>query len=178
MPITIAGITGIIGTIGKILGVVGLFQGPGKIDKEAEVAAVIQAVQDEVGLTIDIKYAWNWFDNRYIDELGPTYYDEDWSIAEYEGHLGTRPSDYRPWKPYTHYAGHSLQIWDDIGWWKDMCSDILNLIQHHLNKVAALAPVEALPAFLDKLKKYAPWIALGGVGVGFAIFMIAKASKK
>jgi|GEM_PF-5669997 len=177
MPIPIAGIIGAIETIGKILGIVGLFKGPGKINKEAEVATIIQAVQDQVGLTEDVKWAWNWFDNRYIDELGPTYYDEDWTIAEYESYLGTRPSGYSPWKPYVHYAGHSLQAWDDVGWWRDMCSDILMLIQYHLNKAVSAAPVAALPAFLDKLKKCAPYIGLGG-GIFLAAILVWKASKK
>jgi len=155
MPIPLAGITGIVGTIGKILGVVELFKGPGKVGKEAEVATVIQAVQDQVGLTEDVKWAWAYYDRRYPElDLGNS------------------------WKGYCHYAGHHIQFWEDASHWKKCAGRMLERIQYHLNRAAALAPVEALPAFLDKLKRYAPWIALGGVGVGFAIFMIAKALKK
>lgn len=177
MPIPIIGA---LEAIGMILSIIPLFKGPGKIDKEAEVAAAIQAVQDRVGLTKDVKWAWNWFDNRYIDELSPTYYDEDWSLAEYQSYLGTRPSGYSPWRPYVHYAGHHLDPWDDVGWWKDMCSDILMLIQYHLNRAVEAGPpppVAALPAFLDKLKKYAPYIALGGA-VFFGAIIIGIATRK
>ena len=153
MPVTIIGA---LEAIGKILGLVALFKGPGKIGNEAEVAAVIQAVQDQVGLTEDVKWAWACYDRRY-PELG----------------LGNT------WKSYCHYAGHHIQFWEDPSHWKKCAERMLERIQYHLNKAVQIGPpppVGALSAFLDKLKKSAPYMALGG-GIFLAAILVWKASK-
>jgi len=118
------------------------------------VTAAIQEVENQVGLTEDIKWAWSWFDRRYYRDLGNS------------------------WKGYTYYAGVTIKPWYDLGHWQDVTRHCLEKIQYYLNKATRAAePVAGLPAFLDKLKKYAPYIALVGSVVLSGIF-IAKASKK
>lgn len=154
MPVPIiAAIT----TIGKVLAVVNFLSSGYKLGKEAEVAAAIQEVEDQVGLTEDIKWAWSWFDRRYYTDLG----DE--------------------WKGYCYYAGVTIKPWYDVGHWQDVTRHCLEKIQYYLNRAALAAepaaPIAGLLAFLDKLKKYAPYIVLGG-GLIFSAILIAKATKK
>lgn len=57
---------------------------------------------------------------------------------------------------------------------QDAIKDLAKAIEEEAKR---FSPVAALPTFLDKLKKYAPYIALGGAAI-FAGILVWKASKK
>lgn len=155
MPVPLIGA---IEAIGKVLTVVGFLTSGYKLNREAEVAAAIQTVEDQVGLTQDVKWAWNWYDWRYADELGEA--DEVWDGNNFR-----------------HYAGITIKPWYDLGHWQDCLRKSLRRIEHYLARAMATIPPAGLPTFLEKLKKYGPYIALGG-GVILSAILIAKATKK
>jgi len=61
---------------------------------------------------------------------------------------------------------------------QDAIKDLAKAIEEEANRFKAEkeAEVGVLPTLLDKLKKYAPYIALGGAGI-FTVILVWKASK-
>jgi len=139
-----------------IVGVIGLIKfltGGVKLDKEAEVENAIKSVERKVGLTDDIKWAYNCFDHRYEDELG--WYDS--------------------WHSYCHYAGHTIKIWDDVSHWQECCQTTLEQIQYFLTQAIEKYQIEYPGELGYELQpwyiKYLPWGLMAGLGTALIIVL-------
>ena len=144
-----------------IVGIVGLikFLTSGvKLDKEAEVAEAIKAVERRVGLTEDVKWAWAWFDRRYPElDLGDS------------------------WKGYCYYAGVTIKWWYDVGHWQDVCRRCLQEINHYLGEAIAKYEMEhpgdvgyeIQPWYL----KYLPYGLMAGLSVGLIALLLTRRRK-
>jgi len=151
------------------------FFGQKKCGVDPRVEKAITAVEAEVGLTEDVMWAWNWFDDRYVAELGDTYWDEDWDNKRYEQALDElrrtgQVSGFSPWKNYQSYA------WKHFYWWAGehyvkMISGCLGRITYHLekeiNRLAATIGYEIKPWY----KKYLPYGVMAGLGIALILVL-------
>jgi len=144
-----------------IVGVIGLIKfltGGVKLDKEADVENAIKSVERKVGLTDDIKWAYNWFDHRYEHDpgFGPTIYDGEWHS-------------------YCHYAGHTIKIWDDVSHWQECCQATLERIQYYITqaieKYQIEHPGETGYEFQPWYIKYLPYGLMAGLGTALIIVL-------
>ena len=166
---------GTIATIISLVKAVWTFFGQQSAGVDPNVEKAISAVEAETGLTDDVMWAWNWFDNKYIDALGPTYFDDDWSDKDYEAALdelrrtGT-VQGYDPWDSYVYYAQKHFYWWDSAHWTK-MIKGTLGRIQYHLmkevNRLAEEIGYEIQPWYI----KYLPYGLMAGLGTALIIVL-------
>ena len=139
------------------------------------VEKAITAVEAEVGLTDDVMWAWNWFDHRYLDTLGKTFFDDDWSDKDYEAALdelrrtGT-VEGYRSWTNYKNYAQKHFYWWQSEHYIKHI-KGILGRIRYHLekeiNRLAESIGYEIKPWY----QKYLPYGLMAGLGTALIIVL-------
>lgn len=163
-------------TITAILGLIKAgwdFFSKKKLGVDPGVEKAISAVEAEVGLSRDVMWAWNWFDHRYLAELGKTYWDEDWDNARYEkaldevGRTGN-VSGFDSWHSYSYYASHSMSFWEDINHWVKMVKGSYGRIEYHLTEEMKRLAAEIGYDIKPWYKKYLPY----GVMAGLAIALI------
>lgn len=160
-------------TLLKIAATIYSFIRQGKFGVDPAVETAISAVEAEAGLTDDVMWAWNWFDNRYIDTLGPTYWDEDWSDKDYEAALdelrrtGT-VSGFSPWWSYKGYAQKHWYSWE-MSHYKKLVEGCLGRLGYHLKKeigrLAESIGYEIQPWYI----KYLPYGLMAGLGTALII---------
>ena len=151
------------------------FFGQKKCGVDPRVEKAITAVEAEAGLTEDVMWAWNWFDDRYMAELGDTYWDEDWSNKDYEAALDElgrtgKVEGFDPWKNYKSYA------WKHFYWWEGehyvkMIKGCLGRIKYHLEReigrLAESIGYEIKPWY----KKYLPYGVMAGLGIALILVL-------
>lgn len=148
-----------------IVGVVGLvkFLTSGvTLNHEAEVASAIKAVERKVGLTQDVKWAWNWYDWRYKDELGKA--DEVWDGRN-----------------FCYYAGTLIKAWYDLGHWQDCLRKALGRVEYYVGEAIRKYELEhpgdvgyeTQPWYL----KYLPYGLMAGLSVGLIALLLTKRRK-
>lgn len=148
---------------------------------DPRVEKAISAVEAKAGLTYDVMWAYNWFDHRYVSELGETYWDEDWDNKRYEEALDElrrtgRVSGFDPWNCYQNYA------WKHFYWWesehyKKLIEGTLGRIGYHLEKEIARLAEEAgleipIVGIEDWLKKNVLYLIMGGLGLALILVLV------
>ena len=148
-----------------VTGVIGLikFLTTGyKLNQEAEVASAIKAVERKVELTHDVKWAWNWYDWRYKDELGKA--DEVWDGNNFR-----------------HYAAHKIMLWDDVSHYQDCLEKALGRISYYLEEAIRKYEIEhpgevgyeMQPWYL----KYLPYGLMAGLSVALIAVLLTRRRK-
>jgi len=170
-PITPAEITALIGLAKAIW----TFFGQKKCGVDPRVEKAITAVEAEAGLTDDVKWAWNWFDDRYVAELGDTYWDTDWTDKDYEAALDElrrtgKVEGFSPWKSYQSYAWKHFYWWSGE-WYVKMIEGCLGRIFFHLEReigrLAESIGYEIQPWY----KKYLPYGLMAGLGIALILVL-------
>jgi len=170
-PITGAEIAGLV----KLVAVIWTFFGQNKFGVDPRVEEAISAVEAETGLTEDVKWAWNWFDDRYVAELGETYWSTGWTDKDYEAALdelrqtGTVEGA-GVWKSYKSYAQKHWYFWQ-MDHYKKMIEACLGRIKYHLTReverLAAEIGYEIQPWYI----KYLPYALMAGLSTALIIVL-------
>lgn len=149
--------------------------GQNKFGVDPKVEQAISAVEAEVGLTEDVMWAWNWFDDRYVAELGETYWDDDWTDKDYEAALDElrrtgKVEGFDPWKSYKSYAQKHWYFWQ-MEHYKKLIGGCLGRLGYHLkkeiNRLAAEIGYEIQPWYI----KYLPYGLMAGLGTALIIVL-------
>lgn len=134
---------------------------------------IIGAIE-AIGKILAITGSLGWFSESHW----PSEVDE--AIARLEEVEGRELPELREKRAYAYemmLKHHHAEPWNKpwrLKKFQDAIKDLAKAIEEEAKK---FSPVAALPKFIDKLKQYAPYIALGGAGIVTAILII-KASKK
>ena len=167
-PATIATIISLVKTIWTLFG-------QNKFGVDPKVEQAISVVEAEVGLTEDVMWAWNWFDDRYVAELGETYWSTGWTDKDYEAALDElrRTGEVEGvgiWKSYESYAQKHWYFWQ-MDHYKKMIEACLGRIQYHLmkevKKLAEEIGYELQPWYI----KYLPYGLMAGLGTALIIVL-------
>ena len=142
---------------------------------DPRVEKAISGIQAKAGLTEDVMWAWNWFDHRYIDTLGKTFWDEDWTNEDYERALdelrrtGT-VAGYDSWSSYKDYCWKHF-FWGESAHYTKLVEGSLGRVVYHLEKeVKRLAEeigYEIKPWYI----KYLPYGLMAGLGTALIIVL-------
>lgn len=148
-----------------IVGVVGLikFLTSGvKLNQEAEVRGAIKAVERKVGLTQDVKWAWNWYDFRYQNELGTD--DGVWDGNN-----------------FCHYAGVTIKPWYDLAHWQDCLGKVLARIEYYLGEAITKYEIEHPGGVGYEMQpwylKYLPYGLMTGLSVALIAVLVTRRKK-
>lgn len=142
---------------------------------DPNVEKAISAVEAEAGLTEDVMRARSWFDERYKDQVGENYWDEDWSDKDYERALNElrltgKVEGFDPWWCYTGYATKHFYWWESSHYMK-LVKGCLGRIEYHLKKeISRLAEeigYEIQPWYI----KYLPYGLMAGLGTALIIVL-------
>jgi len=126
------------------------FLSGGKVGVDPKVLQAIQKVEAECGLTEDVKWAYAWYDRRYPLPLGNS------------------------WKGYVYYVSQwALFPWDKQHY-VNCATHCLNQLQNYLQSALSKAAGRPIGGIMDFLKKYGPYLAMGGAGLALILVLATR----
>ncbi|NVM22988.1 MAG: hypothetical protein HWN68_14555 [Desulfobacterales bacterium] len=151
--------------ISTVVSLIKLLTGGQKLNHEAEVESAIRMVERKVGLTHDVKWAWNWYDWRYKDELGKA--DEVWDGNN-----------------FCNYAGYTINWWEDLAHFQDVLKKTTARIQFYLEEAMYKYQLEhpdelgyEPEGIIEFLKKNAKYLVLGGTALALIAVLVTPRRK-